>query len=229
MPDTKEQLEHGKYYHVYNRGINGENIFRENDNYEHFLHLYEKYIDPVAETYAWCLMPNHFHILIRIKEPMDIGLYKPVKTNCPNDIDKLKSMSLTNPSVCVAPEGVDKKIKIPTPDKYFSHLFNAYAKYINIRYHRHGSLFERPFNRKRIDNEKYFKNLVIYIHNNPVQHEFVENAFDYPWSSYLTCISQKQTRLQRNNVMEWFDDLPNFKCIHKNKIDDVAIDRWLGI
>ncbi len=52
-------LEYGKYYHVYNRGINGCELFREKTNYEHFLRLYEKYISSVANTYAWVLMRNH--------------------------------------------------------------------------------------------------------------------------------------------------------------------------
>ncbi|MCF6348833.1 MAG: hypothetical protein L3J20_11120 [Flavobacteriaceae bacterium] len=47
-----ESLEYGKYYHIYNRGINGESIFLTKDNYQHFLKLYDKYIEPIAETYA---------------------------------------------------------------------------------------------------------------------------------------------------------------------------------
>ena len=54
-----ENLESGKYYHIYNRGINSENIFKENRNHEYFLMLYAKHIDPIAETFAWCLLKNH--------------------------------------------------------------------------------------------------------------------------------------------------------------------------
>ena len=45
-------LENGKYYHIYNRGNNGIDLSDEIENYNHFLRLYEKYIDPVAETFA---------------------------------------------------------------------------------------------------------------------------------------------------------------------------------
>jgi putative transposase len=62
-----EPLEHGQYYHVYSRGINGESLFREQRNYTHFLNLYGRYVEPVAETYAYCLMINHFHLLLRVK------------------------------------------------------------------------------------------------------------------------------------------------------------------
>lgn len=50
----------GHYYHIYNRGNNGEDIFLEARNYDYFLNLYQKYISPIAETFAYCLLKNHF-------------------------------------------------------------------------------------------------------------------------------------------------------------------------
>jgi putative transposase len=61
-------LVRGVYYHIYNRGVNRENIFREERNYAYFLKLYAQYIEPVAETYAYCLLRNHFHLLVRIRD-----------------------------------------------------------------------------------------------------------------------------------------------------------------
>jgi len=61
-------LEHEAYYHIYNRGNNSEIIFREESNYFYFLKLLKKYILPVADVFAYCLLNNHFHLLIRIKE-----------------------------------------------------------------------------------------------------------------------------------------------------------------
>ena len=61
-------LEPGTYYHIYNRGNNGENIFLEERNYAYFLNLYAKHIQPVAETFAYCLLRNHFHVLARTRE-----------------------------------------------------------------------------------------------------------------------------------------------------------------
>ena len=58
----------GRYYYVLNRGNNRENIFLEERNYTYFLQLYAKYVLPVADTFAYCLLRNHFHLLIRVKE-----------------------------------------------------------------------------------------------------------------------------------------------------------------
>ena len=67
-------LKQGTYYHIYNRGINSDILFKEQANYEHFLKLYDLHIDPIAETYAWCLMKNHFHFLVRIKDDEEMDL-----------------------------------------------------------------------------------------------------------------------------------------------------------
>jgi len=60
-------LQLGSFYHIYNRGNNRENLFKEERNYHHFLNLYARYIPHVADTYAYCLLKNHFHVLVRLK------------------------------------------------------------------------------------------------------------------------------------------------------------------
>jgi len=67
MGDTKVPFEPNTVYHVYNHGDAEDQIFREDTNYAFFLKRYGKYIPPIADTYAYCLMPNHFHLMVRIK------------------------------------------------------------------------------------------------------------------------------------------------------------------
>jgi REP element-mobilizing transposase RayT len=189
-----QPLKHGKYYHIYNRGINSDILFKEKSNYQHFLNLYDEHVNPIAETYAWCLMKNHFHFLVRIKE-----------------IDEITSA---------------KKI---LPSQTFSNLFNAYTKAYNKWHNRHGSLFERPFRRKQINYDNYFQNVIAYIHNNPVHHRICEHPLQYPWSSYITCVSDKPTKLQREKVIQLFNGVGNFKSIHNQKVDCFAIESFLGI
>ena len=119
--------------------------------------------------------------------------------------------------------------KVGTPSQQFSKLFNSYAQALNKRFGRHGNLFERPFKRKVIDNEWYLKQVILYIHNNPVHHKFCDHPMEYPWSSYLTCVSVKPTKLNRDKVIGWFEDQANFKFVHNQKIEIEQIENWLEI
>ncbi|HZJ36340.1 MAG TPA: hypothetical protein VFD29_06925, partial [Gillisia sp.] len=101
-----EVLSQGNYYHIYNRGNNGEPLFFEEENYIYFLKLFDKYISPIAETYAWCLMKNHFHFLVYLKSEEEI------------DISQLTYKTSTQP-------------KIVSASRQFSHCFNSYAQTIN--------------------------------------------------------------------------------------------------
>jgi putative transposase len=192
--EIKEPILYGNYYHIYNRGNNGIDIFLETENYYHFLRLYAKYIEPVAETFAWCLLKNHFHVLVRIKEKEEINT------------TELSYSTVENP-------------KIIDPSRQFSHFFNAYTQAINKRHNRTGSLFERTFERKLVSSEIYFQQLIFYIHNNPVHHCFVEKISLYPWSSYETIISNRPTRLKRNDVIALYGDAENFIIYHNQQQD----------
>ena len=61
-------MDEGSYYHIYNRGNNQENIFYEKKNYLYFLQKFDFYLSDFVDVFAYCLMPNHFHFLIRVKE-----------------------------------------------------------------------------------------------------------------------------------------------------------------
>ena len=184
------KLEFGKYYHIYNRGVNRCNLFYINDNYRYFLRQYEKYIDPVADTFAWALLKNHFHLLVRIKEESEINI-----AHLPVPVHAKQS---------------DQPVVLKQPHLYFSDLFNAYSQAINKQENRTGSLFQRPFSRVHVDNPAYFKNLVIYIHTNPVHHGFVDDYRDYPWTSYGSVLSLQPTRLRREKVIGWFNGRGDF-------------------
>jgi putative transposase len=65
--DYYPQLYKGQIYHIYNRGNGKENIFFSKRNYRYFLLQYDKYLSQFLDTFAFALLPNHFHLLVRIK------------------------------------------------------------------------------------------------------------------------------------------------------------------
>lgn len=67
MPSRLYPFVMDHYYHIYNRGVNRTTIFFSDRNYEFFIFKMSRYLLNTAEIVAYCLMPNHFHLLIRIK------------------------------------------------------------------------------------------------------------------------------------------------------------------
>jgi REP-associated tyrosine transposase len=67
-------FETDKYYHIYNRGNNRENIFIEDDNYLYFIKLLKKYLSPILDIYSYCLLANHFHLIVKIKAKNQLPL-----------------------------------------------------------------------------------------------------------------------------------------------------------
>ena len=197
MPKPKNPLplQWGQVYHIYNRGVNRENIFIEPRNYPYFLQLYAQHITPVADTFAYCLLKNHFHFLVRMKEL--------------SHLTGLGDLS-----------GVGD---VKEPSQYFSNLFNAYARSINKAYDRTGSLFQRPFGRIPVTTDAYFTQLVIYIHQNPQRHGLVDDFRDWPYSSYQAIIGSKATKLEREEVLSWFGDKEALNVAHTIRMELRAI------
>jgi coproporphyrinogen III oxidase/REP element-mobilizing transposase RayT len=61
-----EKLEKDHYYHIFNRGINSDIIFQNDDNMSYFLKLIEKHLNDKVAVIAYCLMNNHFHLIVKI-------------------------------------------------------------------------------------------------------------------------------------------------------------------
>jgi REP element-mobilizing transposase RayT len=87
-----------RFYHIYYRGNNRENIFIEERNYANFMRLSERFIGSIAQTYAYCLLRNHFHLLIRIKHP-DEYINSAFKKSLRSNISLISSTFLPGQSI----------------------------------------------------------------------------------------------------------------------------------
>ena len=213
------------YYHIYNRGNNGENIFIQERNYEHFMNLYFKYIDPIAETFAYCLLRNHFHVSLKTKTEDEINetWKETLKVSAPNK-KLIGQRNLVNQGSGQAskPLGFENYAS-----QQFSNFFNAYAKAINNAYGRTGSLFQHPFGRVPITTDRQFWNVIAYIHQNPQKHKFVKDFRDWKWSSYGILIAEKPTKLKRNTVLDWFGGKESYLELHQQWVSD-AEAKWFA-
>jgi hypothetical protein len=102
----------------------------------------------------------------------------------------------------------------------FSHMFNSYTQALNKQFSRKGTLFRKPFRRLLIDSDSYFRELIHYIHFNPVHHGFSDDLRSWKYSSFESFFSNKPSLLNRDEVIEWFDDKANFYAYHQSEIDN---------
>ena len=191
----KSPLYPEQVYHVYNRAHGSEKLFVNKLNYQFFLDKYFKYLGPVTDCISYCLMPNHFHLLVRIKE-------------------------LRNVQVELLP----KLIESPSQDlldaaliRQFSNFFNSYAKSFNRQQGRKGSLFMHSFRRKSVRDSEYLRKLIHYIHRNPIEAGLVNNPESWEFSSYRNVLFRGRNskyRIDTEAVLDVFDNLEDFVAFH---------------
>ncbi|RJE75044.1 MULTISPECIES: transposase [Reichenbachiella] len=188
MDTRTTQLAPESYYHIYNRGVNGQSVFFASKNYDYFLQQYARYVHPWVRTYAYCLLNNHFHLLIQVKSEEELSAVML------KDKDKPSYWHVSNG---------------------FSSFLQGYTRAINKHYDRTGPLFERPFKRIAVTNNAYFSQLIRYIHHNPVKHGFVTDHKEYPYSSYHAHLATTSTKLYRREVLDWFGGKENYASFHE--------------
>jgi REP element-mobilizing transposase RayT len=175
-------LNPGNYYHVYNHGVNGEAVFKEEKNYVKFLELYENHVHPVVDTLAYNLLGNHFHLVIKPREFCRPGY----------DIYNLFGSNA---------------IEANRISKQFSHLFNGYAQSFNKIYERTGALFETTFRSKVVDNPGYLNQLIHYVHANPQMHGLISDFRQWPYSSYGAYAKRVKTNIIQSDYAYSMPDI----------------------
>jgi putative transposase len=182
-------MEPGQSYHIYNHANGPENIFRKEENYRFFLQQFAKYLRKVIDVYAYCLMPNHFHLLVGVKDE--------------------NSLSKTFPKF----QTLEKLIS-----KQFSNFFSSYTQSYNKAYQRRGSLFLKNFKRVPILDEPQWQETFLYIHLNPVKHGFVNQPEKWKWSSWHAYQNEtKPSNLVREYYLNFFDGWEHVKELTEAK------------
>ncbi len=212
MRDYYPPLYPGVCYHIYNRGNNKENIFYQPKNYDYFLRKYKDYMAPWLDTYVYCLLPNHFHLVARIKE-LEHFLVSPKFLAYSELLDDPDFPSLTNLESLVPGEKIylSASMEMKCHEKVsafiseqFRLFFMGYAKAINKQQGRTGSLFQKNFKRLVVSDERHFGNLLFYVHANAQLHGICTDFREYPYSSYPAYLSKAISNLKKEEVVAWF-------------------------
>ncbi|MCK6695065.1 MAG: hypothetical protein L6Q97_23575 [Thermoanaerobaculia bacterium] len=229
MNDERTLLCPGAIYHIYNRGNNRETIFYTDENYRYFLGKYAKYLTPVLDTYAYCLLPNHFHLAVRVKTLPEIvagagRLAFPGFKNLESleQLPESESAGVDAGAGGLAFPGFKNLESLNDNDlgrlvsNQFRLCFMSYAKAFNKQHNRTGSLFQKNFKRIPIENTAYLANLILYIHANPQLHGIWDDYREWPHSSYPALLSEGVTRLQRTRTLDIYGGKDAFIQAHEH-------------
>ena len=194
-----EILEFNKFYHICNKAVGNELLFKNENDYFFFLKKLERFLLPAVEIYVYCLLPNHFHLLIRTKSEQEIiQSQKRIKKTIINDIFHLA----------------------------FKNLFISYSKSFNKTHKRYGRLFVQPYKRILVEDEEYIITLINYIHRNPIHHGYVTHYSKWKYSSYNSCLSDKPTKINREAVLSFFTSKQDFIKFHEDNKTKPGIDKY---
>lgn len=219
-----ESIKPNRYYHIASKGINKQEICFCDEDYSRFMKIAGIFLPPVAEIFAYALLDNHFHFLLRIKSKKEIGYLNPKYAKSRDMALKWRTFFPKTEKERLQGRFSQK----PDPEKMIQHCFSSYVKGINTKHKRSGALLEHTFRRVRVDKKHDFKRLILYVHQNPVKHGYCSQPFEYPWSSFLGIISKAPTRLFREKVIGWFGSKAGFISSHSNHDDFLDIfDLWL--
>ena len=155
----------GTLHHVMIRGIEKRLIVQSDKDRQDFVdRMGNLTVKTGTVIYAWALLPNHAHILLRS-----------------------------------GPSG------LPT---YMRRLLTGYAVAYNLRHKRHGHLFQNRYKSIVCDEDEYFKELVRYIHLNPLRAKLVTEILEldkFPWSGHSVIMGNCSNDWQdRDYVLSWF-------------------------
>jgi putative transposase len=185
-------------YHVLNRANGDEALFRKETNNYYFIEKYRQHISPIAQTLAWCLLPNHYHFLVRINSAT--ALSKRYTERKGRELQEENKLS----------EFITEQ---------FANWQNAYAKAFNKMYKRQGGLFMNYLRRISIEGEDQLMKTVFYIHKNPVHHGFTQAIGAWPWTSYNEYKSDKPFLTGGKEVMSLFGTKESFIKFHQQPVE----------
>ena len=209
MPSVRQlyypPLLENQFYHIYNRGNNGDNLFYSPENYGYFLRQLDLYVGAYTKTFAYCLLPNHFHLLVQVVD----------FTTLSGEQQSIRHGS----RVIDVPESV--------VSEQFRRFFVGYAKAIKVQESRTGSLFEKNFQRKLVESDAYFTTLIAYIHQNPKRHGICNDFAQYPYSSYGRHLHPRPSKLQKTDVLNWFGGPDHYVKFHQQTADNRLISELI--
>ncbi|MEM1218587.1 MAG: hypothetical protein AAGH79_06730 [Bacteroidota bacterium] len=174
------------YYHVYNRAVTKARLFYRSRNYHYFMDRWVRHIDPFCDLLAYCLIPNHFHFVIRVKRVDD------------QILDIIHSMS-SKASKAYLNGDIAYFVFL---ESQFQRYFLGHALHIKKQEKRNGALFQKGFKRVLIKSERQLVRTISYVHHNPIHHQLAPEYDTWKYSSYQSYLKASSSLVSTNRFFE---------------------------
>jgi REP element-mobilizing transposase RayT len=184
MNDYHQPLFPDNIYHLFSRAVGMEKLFLSHENYLFFLQKLKQHTSGICQLYCYSLIPNHFHLLAKIKDEQSII----------NHFEETKKKPF---------EPLQHDLSDFIMER-FSNFLNSYTKAFNKVNKRKGALFMDYLKRSMMNDSVDFTSYVWYGHKNAVHHQLTNSIGEWPYDSYRSLISDAPTSLLREEVIECF-------------------------
>ena len=200
MPVRKTLLVTGQYYHLFNRGVAGTHIFKNNSDYVHFLKSikYYQYQNPPVRLSAFI----HYS-----KEDQEIIFQEMEESNLKN-VDIICYCLIPNHYHLLVLQSGENGIT-----NFCKKFTDSYSRYYNTKHNRQGPMFQGVFKSVRIETTEQLLHVSRYIHLNPLVSYLVKEKdfLDFPWSSLSVYIRGESDLVKSSIIMDNFPSIGTYQ------------------
>ncbi len=213
MPGRKVVFASGEFYHIFNRGLNRQAIFKSKKDYERFIFT--------LKFYQFTPVPLRLSYFINLSKDKQKDLWQDIIKK-PKLIEIVSFVLIPNHFHLILRQLLPKGISL-----YLSLISNSYTRYFNLRYNRRGDLFEGVFKAVRIETEEQLIHLSRYIHLNPVVSYLIKEKelTTYPYSSLPDYLKKSSSFISTDLILKHFKTT---KAYQKFIFDHVGYAKKLG-
>ncbi len=191
----RDYFDHGFVYHIYNKVVSSENLFNDPSDYNDFFQRYATYLAPYFDTYAYNLIPNHFHFLVRVKDKAKIDVSTENTTAAQKYLQGIEPIN-------------------SFLENQLGRMFSGMALRFNTKNNRVGPLLKAGVKRVLLKTEERVIYQLLYIHHNTIHHGLGAEYDDWKYSSYLAYLSQDHSQVDRDYILQLLGNKDEFLRLH---------------
>ncbi len=182
------------YYHLRHLTNEQAPLFKIDGNYMFFLQRLKKFTEPVVDLYAYCLLPQHFHLVVHVHDRETVFNYF---------LEQYPEASMADFSV--------HSIVMAQLNQVLEQYTQAY----NRMFKREGVLFTSPPTLEHLTTPDAVCEAIQYVHFNPVQHGAADAPRDWKNSSFNDIVRENRTFKAGDQVLALFGNKDTFIESHQ--------------